>query len=76
MVSARPEPLPARTGGMDAGGDCGAARTAGIIDEIDGVPLHLKLKAWQEGALPLSRGGRCGAGTLFLQRLGSAERGH
>ena len=28
----------------------GAARTAGIIDELDGLPLHAKLRAWQDGS--------------------------
>lgn len=52
MVSARPEPLPRpHKGEWTPAEIVGAARTAGIIDEIDGVPLHLKLKAWQ--------GGRC-----------------
>ncbi|MCI8553640.1 MAG: 4Fe-4S dicluster domain-containing protein [Clostridiales bacterium] len=27
----------------------GAARTAGIVDELDGIPLHEKLRAWQNG---------------------------
>ena len=52
MVAARPEPIPRpHKGGVDSAEIVGAARTAGIIDEIDGVPLHLKLKDWQ--------GGRC-----------------
>lgn len=52
MIAARPEPIPRpHKGEWTPAEIIGTARTAGIIDEIDGVPLHLKLKDWQ--------GGRC-----------------
>lgn len=51
LPSSEPEPeMPApRTEGFTVEEICAAAEWAHIIDELDGVPLALKLRDWQQG---------------------------
>ena len=44
-----PDAPPARLERLSPEGVIEAARHAGIIDELDGVPLHLKLSQWRTG---------------------------